>query len=257
MPDPASSAFDHTSAVPPTNASTPTNNASGRAIVSNRQIIVVWRVFIIVASLTGITLGSKSIGDFAAKLLYFTIQSNLILILCIGYAIWATLRNSAGPSPLLKGGATVYISITGLVYNLILAKALAASPVPPGTIIVPLIGGTLSNDLVHIIAPLMAVLDWLLFDIHGRLHWRYPLRWLVYPLAYLAFVLIRGVFVHGPFVYPNLHYPYPFLNVDKIGYSGVALNTVIYGIAFWLIGLVFVVVDRTVLARFSGKASTA
>jgi hypothetical protein len=256
MPDPSPSAFDHTSIAPSTNASTQTNEDTGRAIVSNRLLVVVWRILIIVASLTGIVLGSKNISDFVARLLYFTIQSNLILVVCIGYAAWATLRNGAGPSPLLKGAATVYISITGLVYNLILAKALAASPLPPGTIIVPFIGGTLSNDLVHIIAPLMAVIDWLLFDIHGRLRWQYPLRWLVYPLAYLAFVLIRGLLVHGPFVYPNLHYPYPFLNVDTIGYSGVALNTVIYGVAFWLIGLVFVVVDRPILARFSRRAST-
>ena len=256
MADPSPSAFDHPSVVLPTNASTQTNKNAGRAIVSNRQLVVIWRVLIIVASLTGVVIGSKSIGDFVAKLLYFTIQSNLILVACIGYAVWATWRNVAGPSPLLKGAATVYISITGLVYNLILAKALAASPLPPGTIIVPLIGGTLSNDLVHIIAPLMAVLDWLLLDVHGRLRWQYPLRWLVYPLAYLAFILIRGLLVHGPFVYPNLHYPYPFLNVDKIGYSGVALNTVIYGIAFWLIGLVFVVVDRPMLARFRRRAST-
>jgi hypothetical protein len=255
MPDPTSSAFDHTSVAPSTSISTQINEDTGRAIVSNRLLVVVWRILIIVASLTGIIMGSKSISDFVAKLLYFTIQSNLILILCIGYAVWATLRNVAGPSPFLKGAATVYISITGLVYNLILAKALAASPLPVGTIIVPFIGGTLSNDLVHIIAPLMAIIDWLLFDVHGRLRWQYPLRWLVYPLAYLAFVLIRGLIVHGPFVYPNLHYPYPFLNVDKIGYSGIALNTLIYGIAFWLIGLVFVVMDRPVLARLSHKAN--
>ena len=80
------------------------------------------------------------------------------------------------------------------------------------------------------------------------------MRWLTYPLGYLAFVLIRGLLVHGPFVYPNLHYPYPFLNVDKIGYSGIALNTVIYGVAFWLIGLVFVVLDRSVLIRFRQRS---
>ncbi len=256
MADPSPSAFDQTSVVLPANAPTATNKISGRAIVSNRQFVVAWRILIIIASLTGIVMGSKSIVDFVAKLLYFTIQSNLILVVCIGYAAWATLRNLAGPSPLLKGAATVYISITALVYNLILAKALAGSPLPPGTIIVPFIGGTLSNDLVHIIAPLMAVLDWLLFDVHGRLRWQYPLRWLTYPLGYLAFVLIRGLLVHGPFVYPNLHYPYPFLNVDKIGYSGIALNTVIYGVAFWLIGLVFVMLDRSVLIRFRQRSSS-
>jgi len=121
-----------------------------------------------------------------------------------------------------------------------------AGPPPAGSILVPFIGGMLSNDLLHIVAPIMAVLDWLLFDVHGKLQWRYALCWLLYPLVYLAFVLIRGLFVTGPFSYPYLHYPYPFLNVDKIGYRGVVLNTVIYGVAFWVIGIVFVGVDRAI-----------
>jgi hypothetical protein len=244
MPDPTSLPSSHSSEALLTNTPTSTHEVFRRAILPNRVLIVVWRILIIVASFVGITLNSKSISDFFAKLLYFTIQSNLILIICIGYALWATLRNTAGPSPLLKGAATVYITITCLVYNLILAKALGSSPAPAGTIMVPVIGGTLSNDLVHIIAPIMAIIDWLLLDVRGNLRWRFPLQWLSYPLAYEAFVLIRGLLVKGPYVYPNLHYPYPFLNVDIIGYGGVALNTVIYGIAFWLIGIVFVTVDR-------------
>lgn len=246
MPDPTSLTSDHPTRALPIHK----NEDFRRAIVSKRVPIVVWRILIIVASLTGIVVNSKGISDFFAKLLYFTIQSNLILIVGIGYALWATLRNTAGPSPILKGAITVYITITCLVYNLILAKSAGSSPPPAGSIIVPLIGGTLSNDLLHIIAPVMAILDWLLFDAHGNLQWRYPLQWLVYPLAYLAFVLIRGLLVTGPYLYPDLHYPYPFLNVDVIGYGGVALNTLIYGIAFWLIGIAFVSVDRA-LVRFN------
>ncbi len=247
MPDPTSSAFDHSSMILPTNAAQKTRVATKRALLPNKILTIIWRILIIVASLTGILINSKSIGDFINKLLYFTIQSNIMLAVCMGYALWATLRNTSQPTPLIKGAVTVYISITGLVYNLILAKT--AGPPAAGSIVVPLIGGTLNNDLLHIFAPIMAVLDWLLFDVRGNLSWRYPLQWLTYPLIYLVFVLIRGPLVHGPFIYPYLQYPYLFLNVATIGYSGVALNTVIYGIAFWLIGLIFIVVDRAI-ARF-------
>jgi hypothetical protein len=253
MPDHASLTSDRTSVPVSKSASTYINVDFRRAIVPNRVLIVTWRILIIVAALTGIILNSKNLNDFVAKLLYFTIQSNLILTLFIAYAAWTIWSNRTGPAPFLKGAVTVYITITCLVYNLILAKAAASSPPPPGTIMDPLLGGTLSNDLLHMIAPIMAILDWVLFDAHGNLSWRYPLQWLVYPLAYLAFVLIRGVLVTGPFLYPNLHYPYPFLNVDKIGYGGVALNTLIYGIAFWLIGIAFVILDRT-LTRFNRQA---
>jgi hypothetical protein len=250
MPDSTSSAFDHSSIILSTNAAATPRPVTKRALLPNKILTIVWRILIIVASLTGIFMSSKSISDFINKLLYFTIQSNIMLVVCMGYALWATLRNTNRPTPLIKGAVTVYISITGLVYNLILART--AGPPAAGSIIVPLIGGSLSNDLLHIFAPIMAVLDWLLFDVHGNLSWRYPLRWLTYPLVYLVFVLIRGPLVHGPFAYPYLQYPYPFLNVAAIGYSGVALNTLIYGIAFWLIGLLFVAVDRAI-ARIQRK----
>lgn len=244
MPDPTPSASGI-----PVILSTPTRAAHTylqRILIPNNISMMIWRMLIIVASLTGIITNSKNLADFLAKLLYFTIQSNLLLVFCMVYALWVTLQHRR-PVPLIKGATTVYISITGLVYNLILARTAGAPPV--GSIIVPLIGGTLSNDLLHIFVPLMAVLDWLFFDAHPALSWRYPLQWLIYPLAYEAFVLVRGLLVQGPFVYPYLHYPYPFLNVDKIGYAGVALNTLIYGVAFWLLGLAFVGVDR-VLSRF-------
>jgi hypothetical protein len=99
----------------------------------------------------------------------------------------------------------------------------------------------------------MVVLDWLLFDAHTPLRWRNALLWVSYPLAYLAFVLVRGLVVKGPFQYPYLHYPYPFLDVDHLGYGGVLQNVLIYGIAFWLLGLVFVAINRSLAARFSRR----
>jgi len=40
--------------------------------------------------------------------------------------------------------------------------------------------------------------------------------WLIYPLAYLFYTLIHGA-VSG-------FYPYPFVNVDKLGYGKALLN---------------------------------
>ena len=103
MADPSPSAFDQTSVVLPANAPPATNKISGRAIVSNRQFVVAWRILIIIASLTGIVMGSKSIVDFVAKLLYFTIQSNLILVVCIGYAALGNLAQFSWTIPSAQG----------------------------------------------------------------------------------------------------------------------------------------------------------
>jgi len=249
MPDPTASAFDQPSNPLVSEVATPTSKDARRAIVRNRPFIIVWRVLIIIASLAGIVLDSQSLSDFFTRLTFFTIQSNLIVIGCIGYTIWATWRKTSGPTPFLKGAVTVYIMITCLVYNLILAKSPSTTP---DIMVVPVIGGAAGSDLLHIVTPFMVVLDWLLLDAHGPLRWRDALLWISYPLAYLAFALVRGLLVKGPFLYPYLHYPYPFLDVDHLGYGGVLKNTLIYGVAFWLLGLVFVVIDRS-FARFNRR----
>ena len=199
-----------------------------RALVRNRPLILLWRVALIVAAIVGIILAGNNWGS---KLSYFTIQSNILLAACIAYAAWKTLEGTRGPSPALKGAVTVYIAITGLVYNFILIPIIASTTNP--VFISPL-----SNFLLHTLTPIMAVIDWIMFDEHGSLNWLLPLYWLCYPLAYGVFALIRGLFLSGP-----NRYPYPFLDVDQLGYGGVALNAVIYGLAFWLIGMAFVALD--------------
>jgi hypothetical protein len=208
------------------------------ALLHNRFLIVTWRSMLIVACLVGIVLDSLSLG-FLPQLVYFTLQSNFFLVGYLGYALWTTARKTAEPPSALAGAAILYILITGLVFNLVLAKG----PI--------LLSGSLSSILLHFCVPIMATLDWLLFLPHRRLHWRNALHWLIYPLAYLAFVLIRGLLISGPY-----RYPYFFVNVDQIGYGGVALNTLIFGIAFWLLGLLLIVLDR-VLTHLINRGRTA
>jgi hypothetical protein len=39
-------------------------------------------------------------------------------------------------------------------------------------------------------------------------------------------------------------YPYPFIDVNDLGYRGVAITSVVFAVAFWLLGLLFVAGDR-------------
>ena len=48
------------------------------------------------------------------------------------------------------------------------------------------------------------------------MHWRQLGLWLIYPLAYLCITLWRGA--------ASGFYPYPFINVAKLGYPRVLLN---------------------------------
>jgi hypothetical protein len=79
--------------------------------------------------------------------------------------------------------------------------------------------------------------------------WVHAAVWLLYPLAYLAYALIRGAF------FTRGQYPYPFLDVTKHGYLGVTINVVIYGALFYLLGLGLVLLGR-LSARHKGTGDT-
>ncbi|MEE3920616.1 Pr6Pr family membrane protein [Micromonospora sp. BRA006-A] len=69
----------------------------------------------------------------------------------------------------------------------------------------------------------------------------------MFPLGYLGFALVRGLIVD--------RYPYPFIDAGELGYDGVAVSAVGFATVFWLLGLLFVGVDR-LLAR-AGRTGPA
>jgi hypothetical protein len=63
------------------------------------------------------------------------------------------------------------------------------------------------------------------------------LVWLVYPLAWFAYTLIRGSVADW--------YPYPFVDVSRHGYGGVLLQALVFTAAFAVGAAAFVLIgDR-------------
>jgi hypothetical protein len=194
---------------------------------------VACRLVTVAAVVAGIGCTAAGPPTVTGLLPYFTIQSNLAVGLLAGYAGWLAWRRQPDPPPAVKGAVTLYITITAVVFHLVLANP--ASPfamAQPDRDLVAAAG----NQLLHTIVPLLALLDWVLFDPRGRLRPRYALYWLAFPLGYLAFALVRGLIVGS--------YPYPFLDAGALGYGGVGLSTVFFAVVFWLLGLALVGVDR-------------
>ena len=72
------------------------------------------------------------------------------------------------------------------------------------------------NILLHYIAPVYMLVDWILFPPYVRLKYIRSLWWLVFPLGYVVYSLVRGLLVDW--------YPYPFLDpTTNGGYFGVAV----------------------------------
>lgn len=167
-------------------------------------------------------------------LVYFTNQAGLMLAVVMVWAGVASLTGRPQPPAWFKGGVTLFLAITGLISYFVLAPEAADAPA--------VAFGLTSGTIEHEITPVAAFLDFVLLDAHRRLRPRYAAYWLGYLLAYCAFATVRGV-VWG------LGYPYGFVDLDELGWGGLALNVAIYGVGFSVLGLVLVGIDRALPAR--------
>lgn len=154
---------------------------------------------------------------------FFTMQSNIIVVIVLAASSLASFsgRRQSAWLVLARGCATTYIVITGFVYNLLLAG---------------LEGGVSlawANTVLHVVLPLYAALDWLIFNDRSPLRWNDIWVALVYPIVWISVVLLRGA--------TDGWVPYPFLDPAQ-GYGVVAL----YALAIAVATVVFAAVIWTV-----------
>lgn len=179
---------------------------------------------IAVAVLTAVALGftayrsslSGTLGNFFS---FFTILSNILgtLVFLAGGAALAAGRRSV--PDLLRGAAALYLVITGIVYGI----ALAHYDTPE---VIPWV-----NVVVHRVTPAVFAADWLIDPPRRAPRFPRALVWLIFPLLYLLYTLLRGAVVDW--------YPYPFLDPRVHGYAAVAVGCVLVAAAFlavaWLL----------------------
>jgi hypothetical protein len=87
----------------------------------------------------------------------------------------------------------------------------------------------LADKLLHIVVPLLCLVGWVVFGPRGLVTTRDIWAFLVVPVGWLVYTLVRGAFVDW--------YPYPFVDVDEHGLGIVLLNCV--GISALMLLLAF------------------
>jgi len=139
---------------------------------------------------------------------YFTIITNTLVALFFTTRVFgadqkrlALFHQKATPMAL-----TSFILVVGLVYQFVLRNLWA----PTGLQMVV-------DELLHTIIPILMYVYWLMFCSKTTVEWKQLSKWLLYPLGYVVFVLVRGHF--------SGFYPYPFLNVLELGLGSVLLNS--------------------------------
>lgn len=187
-------------------------------------------LLVLVAVATQLVYGIRHTDGFSTVnfFSFFTIESNLIgAITFVVGALWLLLGWTRRRLDYLRGAATLYMVVTGIVYAVLLSNADVQTAIP------------WVNAVLHYLFPAGMLLDWLL-DCPKQLSFKRALLWLIYPLAYLAYTLIRGPFAHH-------WYPYPFLNVSGHGYTYVAFSSLVIALA--VVGLAFGLIRLTYLKR--------
>jgi len=166
---------------------------------------------------------------------FFTNLSNLLVAFCLTGSVLTRLAWVAA-SPVC-GAAALYITVTGAVYSIMLRGLWTPH------------GAWLAADiLLHDVVPALYLIWWLMTAPRARLSWSSPLIWLGFPVIYAAWTLAHGAM--------SGFYPYPFLNVRRLGLGAVLINMLVIGAAMLVLGYLLVVIDR-VLPRLLRRAPAA
>ena len=199
------------------------------------KIIFFSRAFMFLAAFTGVYLEITKHGGFG-MLLYYTVLSNLLVMIFTGYLLWKMRREGdhwqSSSLLRLKGGITMSIMITCVIYHFMLA---------------PLTKDfyRLENFLCHYIVPLWFLADTIIFDKSRQYKWFDPIVWTVLPLLYMGFAILNG-FVLKMDV-PNAKdspFPYFFLNANKYGWGFVFRWAAIIFVAYMVSGYLFYLVKN-------------
>jgi len=199
----------------------------------------VWLWALLLSSLTGISIwytqrlaaapftewGAESVVTFS----YFTNLTNAIVIVLAA----ALLRRRGRlynwvKSSSVQAAVCLYIAFVGLGFWFILGG--------PGELVTLM--DWLPELTAHTLSPILGVVYYLRVVAGGRLRRRDPFIWLLYPIAYLLYWLFRGPRVG--------YYPYFFVDVAALGYSGVALWSGALIVMFLLLGTLMLFIDRRV-----------
>ncbi|MBS1916986.1 MAG: Pr6Pr family membrane protein [Bacteroidetes bacterium] len=165
---------------------------------------------------------------------FFTILTNTLVALTFTFiAINSSLSIKKFLSKQTTLAATcVYIVVVGLIYNLILRSLWQ----PTGM-------QKIVDELLHSVMPVVFLLFWIIFIPKSKLKWGSVFPWLLYPFFYAIFVAIRGAF--------SGFYPYPFIDVTKIGYAKFFINSLLITVLFLFLSLLLVGITKI----FTNKAA--
>ncbi|MBL4675756.1 MAG: Pr6Pr family membrane protein [Mucilaginibacter sp.] len=161
---------------------------------------------------------------------FFTIQCNLLVAFTTAAVALGGFSNKFFARPGVLTATAVYITIVCIVYNLVLRGTVYFTG-----------WGRVADELLHVVDPILFIVFWFVAVPKQSITYKGTFSWLWYPLLYIIYVLIRGVF--------TARYPYFFLDTVKYGYPKVAVNIAILVVVFWLFCLMYAFIAQRISLR--------
>lgn len=204
---------------------TNTANESSVPVASTPVAVRVLRLLFALYGLTALLwIPIRNADGFSLSnyLSYFTIESNILAVFVLLVGALRDPQSRTWQS--VRGAVTLYMVITGIIYAVLLAN------------IDVNLNDAWINSALHRILPLVMLLDWVFFASRHRISEIRSLQWLLFPVIYAVYTLIRGPIVDW--------YPYPFMDPRHQGYLALFIGFVVLGIAMALMALAVNAVGR-------------
>ncbi|MET0812436.1 MAG: Pr6Pr family membrane protein [Microbacterium sp.] len=170
------------------------------------------------------TAGESLPTRFVQLFSFFTIQSN-IFVLATSLALAVNVFRDGKVWRVMRMDALLGIIITGLVYETVLARLVH----PEGWALAATIG-------FHYISPWATVIGWLVFGPRPRITWATTAFAFIWPVAWLVYTFVRGAITGW--------YPYPFLDVNLIGFGDSIRNSAFILLIGVVIAVVLTLLDK-------------
>lgn len=209
-------------------------------MTSKKIFSLLLKASVVISVIIGLSfsIGGGAFMGGATTLLYFTIQSNIwIGAICLVFLILEILELKTSKSLkkewlyIIKFMFTVAITLTFLVFAFLLTPQLLT--------VFPEYLATPGNICCHYLTPILAIIDFVLFDIKWNSKWYHSFYATVMPLYYLVFSMLcstNGVI----FDEAGSTVPYFFLNYETLGWLTVSSDGI--GVVYWIFIILILVI---------------
>ena len=178
---------------------------------------------------------------------FYTNLSNLLVVIYELALFFTALFHWNNIYRLVTNG-TVALSIaaciwiTHIIYHFVLLRDFRRS----GGTLADTAEETAGNICVHYVTPLLVLLQWLLWADKTSLTVWSAVEWLILPLAYFAYAMLRAK-SGRPIGNTQYVYPYPFLNYPELGPKKFWTGIVKLLLFYLALGLVLVGIGKLTL----------